>query len=105
MENAMRRILMTFVLLSFVLTSCGTLEIGLDVTPLLSHLLSNQSAKFFLMVDEVDPNSTGAGEVISFSAISYSNGVEETFCPEVNVPLINNSKTTLSIVKSIVFNP
>jgi hypothetical protein len=29
----MRRILITFVMLSFVLTSCGTLEIGLDVTP------------------------------------------------------------------------
>jgi len=82
-----------------------TIEIGLDVTPLLSYIQSNQSSKFFLMVDEFDPNGTGQGEIISFSAISYSSGIQETICPQSNVPIINNNRTTLSITKSVVFDP
>ncbi|OIP01349.1 MAG: hypothetical protein AUJ97_07170 [Bacteroidetes bacterium CG2_30_32_10] len=82
-----------------------TIEIGLDVTPLLSNLQNNLPAKFFLMIDEVDPSNSGQGEIVSFSIISYTNGVEETICPETHVALINNSKTTLSIVKSVAFDP
>jgi len=38
-----------------------TLEFGLDITPLLSNLQNNQPSKFFLYVDEDDPNGSGQG--------------------------------------------
>jgi hypothetical protein len=82
-----------------------TIEIGLDVTPLLSNLQNNQAAKFFLMVDENDPDGKGLGEIVSFSAISYTNGVDETLCSKKNIVLNNNSRTMLSIIKSVSFNP
>jgi hypothetical protein len=82
-----------------------TIEIGLDATPVLSYLTSNQPAKFFLVVDEADPSGTGQGQIISFSAISYTNGVEETVCPQTNVTLINNGRTIISLVKTVKFDP
>ncbi len=81
-----------------------TIEFGLDITPLLSEINSNQPAKFFLEVADNDPGQIGQGQVISFSVLDYTSGVIETFSPQTYVNIIYNDTTRLSITKSVVFN-
>jgi hypothetical protein len=82
-----------------------TIEFGLDATPLLSNIPDNQPAKFFLTIIEDDPEGNGSGELVAFSAISYTQGIDETVCASTNVPLNNNSSTTFSVIKSVSFKP
>ena len=81
-----------------------TIELGLDITPLLSEITPGQNAKFFLQVDEDDPVNAGTGEIIYYAIIDYSNGVNEIPCPQTNVPLNENDTTILSITASINFD-
>lgn len=81
-----------------------TIEFGLDITPLLGEIISGQPAKFFMQVYENDPQNIGLGEVVAFSVMDYTNGFIEIPCPQNNVPIIENSVTTLSVTTSIDFN-
>jgi len=74
-----------------------TIEIGLDISPLLNEINSGQFAKVFLQLMENDPNNIGTGEIIHFSIIDYSNGTNEINCNSSNVPIIENGTTTLSL--------
>jgi hypothetical protein len=80
------------------------IEIGLDITPLLSYVNPGEETKFFLGVVEKDPYNQGDGEIVTWSLIDYSNGGEEIICEQQNVPLINNDSTFLSVTKAIVFD-
>ena len=81
------------------------LEFGLDLTPLLSELTSNTTAKYFLMVDENDPGNTYPGEIISWSLIDYTDASPQTIAyPTNNVPLTNNGTTTLSVNHNVTFS-
>ncbi|MCD4744675.1 MAG: hypothetical protein K8R58_00070, partial [Bacteroidales bacterium] len=80
------------------------IEFGLDITPLLNKINSGQIAKFFLLVDENDPETYCSGEIIHYSIIDYTNGVNEIFYDETNVPLNNNDLTTLPIIHTINYN-
>ena len=75
-----------------------TIEVGFDITPLLSEINSGEPAKFFLIIDENDPNNEGSGKIDSFSVINYSDEVNEVVCFESNIQLIENGKTILSLV-------
>ncbi|MBN2460544.1 MAG: hypothetical protein JXB60_02960 [Candidatus Cloacimonetes bacterium] len=75
-----------------------TIEIGLDITPLLSGIEPEQAAKFFLIIENQDPENVGTGQIISYSIIDYTNAVPvEIISPEVNVPIVNNSTTMLAV--------
>jgi len=80
-----------------------TIELGLDITPLLNEIDNGQIAKVFLQLIENDPNSIGTGEIIHFSIIDYYNGTNEVYCNSSNVQIIENGTTTLSIVHPLNF--
>jgi len=75
-----------------------TIEFGLDVTPLLSHIEPGEACKFFLIVDENDPQNYSDGQVKDFSIMDYANAVVEIPCGQQNVPLTDNGTTMLSII-------
>ena len=78
-----------------------TLELGLDITPLLNDIEPNIPYLFFLEVTESDPNGTGSGQIVSFSLIDYTNGGEEEIShPSQNTPIANNSTTYLTVQSS-----
>lgn len=81
-----------------------TIEIGLDITPLLSYINSSQVAKFFLVVIEKESNTPSDGSIGSFSLYDYTNGGEETVCTQTNIPITNNDTTLLSVNKTFTFN-
>jgi hypothetical protein len=81
-----------------------TIEIGLDITPLLSYATPNQETRYFLVVNESDVNNASNGQIVSFSVIDHVNDNSETPCPSTNVPLNNNSTTYLSVNKSVAFD-
>ncbi|MBI9034152.1 MAG: T9SS type A sorting domain-containing protein [Bacteroidales bacterium] len=80
-----------------------TLELGLDVTPLLSEVENGETAKFFLYVVENDPDNIGTGEVNNFSLIDH-NSNEEIVYPEENIALLENDTTILGLVKEVSFD-
>jgi hypothetical protein len=84
--------------------SLKSLEFGLDITPLLSHVQPGEPAKFFFTVDENDPKDEGEGEITAFSLMDYTSGSEEIVCTETPLPLANNSRTSVSVVYSPVFD-
>lgn len=75
-----------------------TIEFGLDVTPLLSYVDPGKPYKFFLIVDEKDPENLSSGQVKHFSLINYQEGFEEIICDQQNVPLVENGRTLLSVI-------
>jgi hypothetical protein len=82
-----------------------TIEIGLDITSLLSYLETDAPADFYLEVDENDPLSVGAGEMISFSLMDYTGDqLIEIESDEQNVALNNNSHSSFSIRHTPTFN-
>jgi hypothetical protein len=75
-----------------------TIEIGLDITPLLDFVVPGEEAKFFLQISENDPQSLHEGEIVAFSIIDYSgNGPAEHAYSGSNIQLINNAVTTIGI--------
>lgn len=79
-----------------------TLEFGLDITPLLSFINSDEPAKYFLCIDETDSDNSGSGQIVSFSVID--SGSNETVSSQSNVAVVNNSTTYISLVRSTQFN-
>lgn len=81
-----------------------TIEIGLDITPLLSYVNSNQEARFFLVVEEKDQENNSNGTIGGFSIYDYTNGVSETVSTQTNVSISNNDTTYLTVNKSFGFD-
>lgn len=82
-----------------------TIEIGLDLTPLLSYVTPGKPAKFFAVVNENDPNNEGTGEIVSYSVMDYTNGgATEIHCPDEHVPISENGTTRLSVVHTLNFD-
>jgi len=79
-------------------------ELGLDISSLISDIEPGQDVRFFLMVDEKDPANLGEGEVLEFSVINYSDEKVETLSPDLNIPIRNNTTTTLSVATEIDFD-
>lgn len=79
------------------------LELGLDISELLSYIPAGQAARFFLLIDENDPENQADGVVTSFSLLEYEDDelIQETaavFLPKA----INNNETTYT---SVVYEP
>lgn len=81
-----------------------TIEIGLDLSKLLSYVDLGDQVKVFLQVVEDDDGSTYSGEVTQFSIFDHTAGGTQIICPNANVPLVNNDTTTLSINHTFDFN-
>jgi len=80
------------------------IEFGLDVSPLLNYITPNSPCKFFFNVTENDPDNEAAGSILNFSLMDYTSGSEvEQACTSTNVPIANNTTTTLSVVRTINF--
>ena len=82
----------------------GEIEIGLDITPLLSYISSSSNVKFFLLVDEDCPNGGCNGTVHEFSVINYNGSPREFASVQTNIPLVPNSETILSVIANANFN-
>lgn len=74
-----------------------TIEFGLDLNPLLTYVKPGEACKFFLIVDEKDPENYGYGQVDYFSMMDYSSGLTEIGYEQQNIPLVDNGQTSLSI--------
>jgi hypothetical protein len=74
-----------------------TIEFGLDITPLLSYVETGKEYRFFLIVDEKDPENLGYGQIKDFSLIDYQEGFTEIPCIQQNVILTDNGTTMLYI--------
>lgn len=79
-------------------------EFGLDITPFISSLEPDVPVKFFLIVEENDPNGLAAGRVDEFSVIHYYQGKREVISNQRNVAIMNNSLTYISLTESLGFN-
>jgi hypothetical protein len=81
-----------------------SLEMGLDVTPLLSYIESGEMARFFLLINEDDPEGWGSGELEFFSVIDYTNGQTSYSDIQNYGPLVQNGLTLAGVNAAIVFN-
>lgn len=82
-----------------------TIEFGLDLSPLLNRIGSGIPARYFLLVDENDPNGSGSGEITSFSIIDYSGSQPiEIKYGEMNIPLVNNGIQIIGINRTMTFD-
>lgn len=86
------------------LESLKEIEFGLDITPLLSHCTPNIPAKFFLIINEQDPNNKGYGEMMSFSLMDYTSGITEIPYGASNVSLSNNGTSMFAVEANINFS-
>jgi len=72
-----------------------TIEFGLDITPFLNMLEPGTPVRYFLLVDEHDPNNWYTGEIVNFSIMDYTSGVNEIACEQTNVWINQASLTKL----------
>ncbi len=80
------------------------IEIGLDITPLLSYVNPGDEAKYFLGIVEKDQSGSGDGEIVNCSLMDYSNGVEEVIFDQQNVSIVNDDSTFISVTKAVEFD-
>lgn len=84
-------------------TSDKTIEIGLDITDLLTYVEPGAEARYFLQIVEQDPYGQGNGEINSLSLMNYTGGTEETVSDMTNITIINNDTTLIWVNKNIDF--
>lgn len=70
-----------------------TIEIGLDITPFLNMIESGTPARYFLIFDEDDPEGWAWGQMLEYSILDYTDGVEEIICEEAGVSIIPDDQT------------
>ncbi len=82
-----------------------TIEFGLDLTPLLNYVESGEAAKYFIRVEEEDPNNWGYGTFNSFSLMDYTSGVvTEIPSPSSYVPIQHHGFTVFSVVHTVNYD-
>ena len=83
-----------------------TLELGLDVSPLLNYVEPGHPCKFFLIASSFsDMYHNSEGVVQNFSLMDYTSGTEvEQVCPSTNVALMPGDTLWLSVVRAINFS-
>ncbi len=80
------------------------IEVGFDISELKKYIEPGIPARFFLLVDEHDPQNLGSGEVLDYSVIDYMSGGIETAWNQGAVEIENNSTTSLYVDKVLLFN-
>lgn len=86
-------------------TVTDPIELGLDISLLLAYVNPGEPARYFLMIQENDPQGTASGILESFSIIDYTNGVNEISSQVTSMPLANNSITEVFVNAGINFYP
>lgn len=81
-----------------------TIELGLDITSLLSDIEPGKDVKYFLVINEKDNTGTGHGEVINFSVIDYQNGEYEVQSDYKNVEIANNETTLVPVIMMVDYD-
>jgi hypothetical protein len=81
------------------------IEIGLDISPLLSYIETGQAADFYLEVYENDPLNVGNGKIVHYAIRDYNNDeVIEIDYPQQDIPLNHNEVTILRIRHQLDFD-
>lgn len=71
------------------------IEIGLDITPLLNMIEPGTPARYFLLIDEDDPEAWAWGQMLNYSIMDYTGAtVEEIVCEETTVNLTPDGLST-----------
>ncbi len=78
------------------------IKFSLDISPLLDYIDPDTNAKYFLIVNEDDPNGNGSGNIVDYAIVD--NNQQIFTCNQHNVSINNNSDTVLSLTASINFN-
>ena len=81
-----------------------TIEVGFDITPLLSHIDPGSESVIYLIFREYDPLNEANGTVHNFSVIDYTQGIIEIPSQQVETDIANNSATILPLTLSVDFN-
>ena len=81
-----------------------TIEFGLDLTALLNIVGPNTPARYFLLVDEDDPSNWSQGEIVEYSIIDYTQGINEIPSGQSNVTIVNNTLTKVWVDHTVVFD-
>jgi hypothetical protein len=72
-----------------------TIEIGLDITPFLNMIDPGTPARYFLLIDEDDPEAWAWGQMLNYSILDYTGAsVEEIVCEENNITLTPDGLST-----------
>lgn len=79
------------------------MEIGIDITPLLSLIESDQPTKFFILVDENDPDGLGNGMIYNFEIINYSTIEPQVSSISGEYPILDNQTTILETSNTVSF--
>jgi len=82
-----------------------TIEIGLDLNPLLHYIQPGQPARFFLIVTEDDAGGEYAGTINHFSVIDYTTGMTQYNSNISNLPIENNSLTMVPVTAQVNYDP
>lgn len=81
------------------------MEIGLDITPLLSYVNSGETAMFFLIIDEAySIVGSTEGTIHEFSVINYLDATRVYTSTETEVPIEFYAQTTMSLIANITFD-
>lgn len=78
------------------------LELGIDISPLLTYINPNEKAKFFICVEHKEKDTAGRGSVTSFSIIDKA--LNEYVSPQTAVAITKNTTTYLSVIATVDFN-
>ncbi len=81
-----------------------SIELSLDITPLLGHIESGSEAKYFIQIAEQDPHSVGEGSLEYFSVLDFQNNKQETISQQFPKTIEDNTVTTASVVANIAFD-
>jgi len=82
--------------------SYKTLELGLDISPLLSYVDNGQAVKYFICVEQKDAGGSGSGSIVSMAVVD-ENGVTTT-SSQSSPAIVTNATTYMSVVASTSFN-
>jgi hypothetical protein len=82
------------------------IELGFDLTGLLSYINPNQPAKFFLIVNEKDSNNNASGKIHRFSMLDYTDSINpiEKIANISNIEINNNTTTYVPLLDQFKFN-
>lgn len=78
-----------------------TIEIGLDITPLLAFANEGKYSRFFVQIDENDPRDIFDGKLLELNV--FNNATENTDSSYIlNKSIINNGTAYASVVKKTI---
>jgi hypothetical protein len=79
-------------------------ELGLDISPLTEFIDTDGPVRLFLIVDEKDAWSRDEGILRSMTVYNHFGTTDSTACQETMVPVLNHSRTLMSVVRPVRFN-